>query len=319
MDEALALLGDGMPGSLGRVVRAIRTDLLRGRSFVEALARHGDVFPADVIALARVSESTGRLDRAIDAATRQRVRTHVLTEKLAGALHYPAFLLVTASIVLVFFLIYVIPQFADVIRDSGSQMDGTIAGIFAASDLLRDHLDLFIAGSAALLVGALAAAQSRALRTAVTKRLSRLPIIRGTGELRRSALFCMNLGTLLGEGVPVPEALKVLENVIGGEAAETLARIGDSVRRGGSLAEALETHAFVPKIARRMLRIGEESGELAEVSARAGILYEKKLEQRLSQIAAFIGPAAIMLISSLIGGLMLTIMSALFSINQLVL
>ena len=257
--------------------------------------------------------------RAIDAAARQRVRTQALTEKLAGALQYPAFLLVTASVVLIFFLVYVIPQFADVIRDSGKEMDGAISGVFAASDLLRDHLDLFLTGFAVLLAAGIAGTRSRSLRAAVMKRLSRLPVIRGTGELRRSALFCMNLGTLLGEGVPVPEALKVLEGVIGGDAAEMLVRIGDSVRRGGSLAEALEAHAFVPKIARRMLKMGEESGELAEVSARAGMLYEKKLEQRLSQIAAFVGPAAIMLISGLIGGLMMTIMSALFSINQLVL
>lgn len=317
IDEALSLLGDGMTGAMGRIVRDMRAELLKGTSFVEALAHHGETFPAEVLALARVAESTGRLDRAIEAAVQQRVRTHALTEKLTGALRYPAFLFLAAIGVLVFFLLYVIPQFADVIRESGGKAGGAITGVLAASDLLRNNLDVAGGGLAVILGLAMWASRSKAFGRAVMARVLSLPLIRQAAELRRSALFCMTLGTLLSQGVPMPEALKVLEAVIGGAAAETLSRIGDAIRRGGGLGDALEAHPFLPKIARRMLKIGEESGELAIVATRCGTLYEKKLEQRLDAIAALVGPIAVIGISSLIGGLMAIIMSALVSINQL--
>ena len=319
IDEALNLLGDGMSGAFGRIVRSVRTDLLAGTSFVEALAKHPEAFPPEVVALARVSESTGRLDKALDAIALQRNRTHALTEKLAGALRYPAFLLLAASGVLVFFLLYVIPQFAPVIKDAGGKAGGAITSIIYVSDLLQDHLDLFGGGLVVLLALILAGSRSKSVRRTLSRAVTRLPIISGIAELRRSALFCLNLGTLLGQGVQMPDALKVLESVIGGEGADLLARIGETVRRGGRLGDALEETLFLPKIARRMLKIGEETGELATVAAEAGALYEKKLEQRLDRVAALIGPIAIMVIASLIGGLMVTIMTALVSVNQLVL
>ncbi|MCZ3030359.1 type II secretion system F family protein, partial [Acinetobacter baumannii] len=64
IDEALSLLSDGMTGAMGRIVREMRSDLLKGTSFVEALAHHGETFPPEVLALVRVAESTGKLDRA---------------------------------------------------------------------------------------------------------------------------------------------------------------------------------------------------------------------------------------------------------------
>jgi len=322
IDEALSLVAEGMTGALGRIVRAVRTDLMRGTSFVDALGKHRDVFSADLIALARVAEATGHLEGAIEAAATQRARTQALSDKLAASLRYPAFLLCSAIGVVVFFLLYVIPQFADVIKDAGgdraSSDASTMLWLLYLSDVLNKNLDYIIVGIIICLGAVLLAKRYTIFNQKVAKIIAQLPFIRGTIELRRTALFCINLGTLLTQGVPMPDALKVLEAMIGGAAADGLARIGDHVRRGGSLSSALEAHAFLPKAGQRMIKMGEESGELAEVASRAGLIYEKKLDQRLDRFAALVGPIAILLISSLIGGLMVTIMSALVSVNQLV-
>ena len=317
IDEALSLLGDGMTGALGRILRTMRSDLLKGASLVEAMAHHGETFTPEVLALVRVAEATGRLDRAIEVAVQQRVRAEALTEKLTGAMRYPAFLFLVAMGVLVFFLLYVIPQFADVIRESGSKASGAILFSLAASDLLQNHLE-WAGGGFAVVLGLVAwASRSVALRRALTARLLALPIIKETADLRRTALFCTTLGTLLGQGVPIPEALKVLGAILGEAGGDALARWGDSVRRGISFGDAIEQQALLPKIARRMLKIGEESGELASIATRCGALYEKRLEQRLETVAALVGPISVIVIASLIGGLMAIIMSALVSINQL--
>lgn len=318
IDEALRLLAHDMRGSLGRIAESLHTDLLKGTTFVEALSRHPEVFPAQLLALVRVSEATGRLNQAIEVATDQRHRQSALTEKLTGALRYPAFLFCAAFAVLGFFLLYVMPQFSAVLRDAGSNAGGAISFLMNASDTLRSHLDLFASGLALLLLCGLLAARSQVMRQRTMTFLVKLPIIRGTVEMHRAALFCMTLGALLRQDVSVPAALKVLEQILGGEPAASLSVIGDSVRRGGALGDALAAHPFLPEIARRMLKIGEESGELAEVSTRAGVLYEKKLQLRLDTITGIVGPAAVIAISSMIGGLMVTIMTAMISVNQLV-
>ncbi len=111
----------------------------------------------------------------------------------------------------------------------------------------------------------------------------------------------------------------MLEDAVGASGRAALASVGDAVRRGGRLHEALGAAKLLPPIAVRMVRIGEETGELARVAGEAGGLFGRQLEKRLETVSGLVGPVAIMAIASLIGGLMVTIMSALVSVNQAVL
>ena len=111
----------------------------------------------------------------------------------------------------------------------------------------------------------------------------------------------------------------MLEDAVGTTGRAALASVGDAVRRGGRLHEALGEARLLPPVAVRMVRIGEETGELARVAGEAGALYGRQLEKRLETLSGLIGPIAIVTIAGLIGGLMVTIMSALVSVNQAVL
>lgn len=113
--------------------------------------------------------------------------------------------------------------------------------------------------------------------------------------------------------------MAMLEDAVGPGGRTALAAVGDAVRRGGRLHEALGGVKLLPPVAIRMVRIGEETGELARVTGEAGALYARQLEKRLDSVSGLIGPVAIVAIAGLIGGLMVTIMSALVSVNQSVL
>jgi general secretion pathway protein F len=237
---------------------------------------------------------------------------------VTGALRYPAFLLVAAAGVLIFFLIHVVPQFAGLIGDSGQTPGSMVATVLALSAWMAENSDLLGGGAIVVLSGGLLAARVKAIRDGFVRSATRLPLISGIWRLRRTALFTTNLGTLLSQGVPLVEALKVLESVVGVDGEALVAAVGDDVRRGGRLSEALGRVDLLPDVAARMLRIGEETGELATVASEAGALYEKKLTERLDRVGALVGPIAIIVIAVVIGGLMVTIMSALMSVNQLV-
>ena len=319
LDEALDLSAQGQPARLGRIVLAVRREVLGGASFVQALERHPDVFTRDIVAMAKVADATGDLDGVFAAVAAQRERTHRLSEKVTGSLRYPAFLIVSATGVLVFFLISVIPNFSGLFADSGSDPGALVRFVLALSDGLIANETAIGAGAAAVLLAGLLAWRTAAVRAALLSGFLSLPGISGTWRLWRTSRFLSNLSVLLAQGVPLTEALKVLEDAVGADGRAALAEVGDAVRRGGRLHEALGGVKLLPPVAVRMVRIGEETGELAKVAGEAGGLYAVQLEKRLDGLSAVIGPTAILFIAGLIGGLMVTIMSALVSVNQAVL
>ena len=318
LDEALDLSAKGQPARLGRVVTAVRREVLGGASFVQALERHPDVFTRDIVAMAKVADATGDLDGVFAAVAAQRERTHRLSEKVTGSLRYPAFLVVSAVGVLVFFLVNVIPNFSGLFADSGSDPGALVRFVLALSDWLIANETNLEVGLAAAMLAALLAWRTASVRDPLLSAMLGLPGISNVWNLWRTSRFLSNLSVLLGQGVPLTEALKVLEDVVGVEGRIMLASVGDAVRRGGRLHEALAGVKLLPPVAVRMVRIGEETGELSKVTGEAGSLYAAQLEKRLDGLSAVIGPTAIVFIAGLIGGLMVTIMSALVSVNQAV-
>lgn len=319
LDEALDLAARGLPAKLFRVVEAVRRDVLGGASFVQALEQHRQVFTRDIVAMARVADATGDLESVFAAVAEQRERAHRLSEKIGSALRYPAFLVVSALGVLAFFLLQVIPQFSNLFRDSGNDPGMLVRFILGLSDWLITNVAFLGTGLAAVLLGGLLACRTAAVRAALAAAFLTAPGIGGVWQLWRTSRFLGNLSVLLGQGVPVTDALKVLEDVVGPDGHAQLLTVGDAVRRGGRLHEALDRAKLFPPVAVRMVRIGEETGELAKVAAEAAGLYARHLEKRLDSITGLVGPIAIVLIAGLIGGLMVTIMSALVSVNQAVL
>ena len=121
---------------------------------------------------------------------------------------------------------------------------------------------------------------------------------------------------MLSSGVNLGDALRLMNDTgIGGD---KLTVVADRVRRGGRLVDAAAETNLVPPLAARMLRVGEESGALASVALRCAEYYETKLTEQVEKLTGIVGPAAIIFISVVIGTLLVSIMSTLISINQVV-
>ena len=151
LDDALELLaGDRDIGRLHAVVAKVRTDVMAGESFADAIACHPALFPAIYVALVRVGESSGKLTHILELLGNERLRAEALRRKVTDALHYPAFVLLAAFCVLIFFVIFVLPQFSAVLRDFGAKTDSVINTFFNISDFVRGHgTELAVAASQA--------------------------------------------------------------------------------------------------------------------------------------------------------------------------
>jgi general secretion pathway protein F len=249
----------------------------------------------------------------------ERVRAEALRRKFTDALHYPAFVLLAACGVLLFFILFVLPQFSSVLRDFNAKPDSMIETFLALSDLLRAHGIEFGALATSVVVGVGLLWRRPGTRAAVITQLSRLPLVSSVFGFHRTALFCRNLGTLLGSGVTLTATLRILVDIMAvtGKISVWTA-MADRVRHGGKLSDALAQSAILPAMAVRMLRLGEETGQLPVLAGRVAEFYEAKLQRHLDRIVAIVGPLAIVTISVVVGGLIVSVMTALLSVNQVV-
>ena len=320
LDNALELLSDDSDiGRLRPIVNKIRAGILAGESFAEAIAQHPTYFPAIYVALVQVGETSGKLTYILEMLANERIRAEALRRKVTDALQYPAFILIAASCVLMFFILFVLPQFSSVLRDFGAKTDSMINIFLGFSDFLRGHGLEIIASLAILIVGCWVALRRPGIRAAIFSKISRMPGISSVFNFYRTALFCRNLSILLGSEVTLTATLRILVDIMSVTGGLSLWRAAaDRVRHGGKLSDALAASALLPTMAIRMLRIGEETGQLPILAGRIAEFYETKLQRSLDRAVAVVGPLAIITISIVVGGLIVSIMTALLSISQIV-
>jgi len=219
--------------------------------------------------------------------------------------------------VLVFFLLFVLPQFSAVLRDLGAKLDPIVVAFIDLSDLMRAHTTALGVGFLACLSGSWFLLQQATVRAALMGHLARIPVIRSVLNVYRTGLFCRNLGILLGSGVDLTATLRILVEIMTATGnAELWKSTADRVRHGGKLSEALAKTSILQPMAVRMLRLGEETGQLAVLAGRVADFYETKLQRGLDKVVGIAGPAAIILISVVVGGLIVSVMTALLSVGQ---
>jgi general secretion pathway protein F len=320
INDGLELLAaDRDFGRLRPVVVDIRSRVVSGESFAEALSRHEALFPAMYVALIRVGEASGSLDRVLEVLADERSRTEALKRRLGDAIRYPLFVLGAAACVLLFFLTFVLPQFASVLQDFGAKVDPIILTFLNFSTFLRNNSDAVLAIVAAAIAASWLSLRRPGVRRAISNAFARLPAIRQVMMAYRTSLFCRNLGLLLGSGVNLTTTLRILVDMMSSTGPSAVwTDAADRVRHGAKLSDALSDTQALPAMAVRMLRLGDETGQLPMLAGRVAEFYEAKLQRTLDRVVGIAGPAAIIVISIVVGGLIVSVMTALMSVSQIV-
>jgi len=320
LDDALELLAnDADVGRLRPVVARLRASVLSGESFAAAVAAHPSLFPPMYVALVRVGEVSGTLDQVLEMLGTERARSEAMRRKLTDAMQYPVFVLIASVLVMLFFILFVLPQFSSVLQDFGGKSDTALSFFIRLSNFLRANATAALLTAAATVAGLWWLFRRPATRSAVMSFAAKTPGIANIFHFYRTSLFCRNLAVLLGSGVNLTATLRILVDIMavtGNVAVWTMA--ADRVRHGGTLSDALLASSNMPPMAVRMLRLGEETGQLPVLAGRVAEFYEAKLQRSLDRIVGIVGPLAIIAISTVVGGLIVSVMTALLSVTQLV-
>jgi general secretion pathway protein F len=320
LETSLQTLEDDANKTIARFAGDLRSSISGGDGFAESLERYPSIFEPAYLAMVRAGEASGKLDRVLQAIVIDRGRREQVSERITAATRYPMFLVGTAVVILFFFLLVVVPQFEPVFKELGGRLNSGAAFVLAASTWLRSHLDVFLGGCAVGLLGGWMVLRQPAARARLLGILVSIPGISGPMRDRRAARFIGTLGLLVENGVALPAALKILRDIVSDPRyAAAVELLHEQVRNGRRFVEALAESGLVPPLAVRMLGVGDATGDLSAIAQHAAEFYEQRFGIGLDRLMGAIGPLTIIVVSVGIGGLVVSIMSALLSITELAL
>ncbi|MFY9292866.1 MAG: type II secretion system F family protein [Methylorubrum rhodinum] len=319
LNEALAILVQMESKRwLVAVLRELNIGLSHGKSLSQALAAHPRLFPPIYVKMVEVAETAGRLEEALTALAAERQRGERLKKRFVSAISYPLFLVGAAIAVLFFVLIYLIPKFEVALQGFRERIDPSALVVFNMSAFLNRNLDAVVIGMAAILGGAMLVNRLGRERGLWLRLVAALPLSKTVLAHELTVTFCRTLAILVRNGVDISTGLRLIRGVVRlpGAAAE-IDRVTADVRQGKRLSEALTRGKLFPRHVVQMLRVGEEAGDLADSASRVAVFYEAKLDAALGRVIAVIGPAVMVVVSVLIAWLIISVMTALMSINDM--
>ncbi|MDZ4348785.1 MAG: type II secretion system F family protein [Xanthomonadaceae bacterium] len=291
--------------------------LQRGQAFSDSLKTSGLPFPEYVLQLSKAGEMTGELGRALTDAGAQLEYEHTLRTEMRNALIYPSVLVLAGAGAVALMFLFVVPKFASLL-ERAQDLPFLAWAVLGLGTWTVDN-GLWVA----VLLAALAFAgywwlREPQARAALVDRLARLPLLGDWLIESDTARWAKVLSALLGNRVPLLQALELAR--AGMQLPHRRARMGEvarAVRGGGSLADALEDHDALTATGYNLVRVGERSGKLASMLESLARLYEQSGRNRMKRVLILIEPLAILIIGGLIGLIILGVILAITSANDL--
>ncbi len=315
--EALQTLREKDPRSPGSASLAALTEALRqGLPLSEALALAPGDFDELFIAIVSASERSGQLARALQDHAAYLAWSQALRSKLVAASIYPLLLLAAGGAVVMFLLLYVLPRFAVVFDEMGSTVPAASRWLLGFGVWAGAHPLLSLAAAAALPLAAAAAWRSPAARYALTRLVWRIPGLGGRWRVVALARLYRSLSVLLAAGVPVPAALRLAAPALAEPLRPALAEATAEVESGQRLSQALQTHGLATPVALRMVRVGENSGELATMLERAASFHDEEVARLTELVTRAVNPALMLVMGVVIGGIVVLMYLPIFALME---
>lgn len=297
---------------------SIATALRAGQPFSQALQDTGLALPGYVHTVVQSGERSGQLGKALRDAVAQMEYDQQVRAEIRQALTYPAILVAAGMGAVVLMFTFVVPRFASLLT-RGEDLPWLGWAVLSTGMLAREYW--WILGVALLCLAALAwrALRDPNARASLHERLEALPMVGAWRIEAETAAWARTLATLLGNRVALLEALSLAQAAV--KAPGRRARLDAAARRvrgGATLADSLEEQSTLTATGYNLVRVGERSGELPVMLQSLAQLCEDAGRARMKQFLSLLEPLAILLIGSVIGVIMIGIILAITSANDIV-
>src|SRR6218665_700462 len=300
----------GVRAVLAEVLRALR----EGRNFSDVLAGMAQHFPPVYIATVRASERTGDMPQSLARYIAYQIQFEAIRKKLVSAAIYPAMLLLVGGFVTLFLLGYVVPRFALVYESSGRDMPWLSALLLSFGRLIHGHWQRALTGLlSALGVGAWGLSRSQG-RAWLLAQLLELPGLAPKANAFRLARVYRAVSLLLAAGIALPRAMGMVAGLLSPPQKKELVQCRLAVEQGQSLSAALVRTALASPVAESLIKVGERSGQMAEMLERTARFVDDDFARWVDWASRLLEPVLMLAIGLVIGAVVVLMYMPIFEL-----
>ena len=317
IDKALRLL-DSITESAA--MRELVLNLLRevkeGKSLAEAMENHPQVFSKMYVNIVRAGEEGGILHELLPDLAEFLESSAKTRQAVISAMIYPTVLLATGIISVVLLLVFVVPQFAAMFEDAGTDIPPSAAFLLSLSTFIQSYGYLFIVAIVLCIFFWKRLDKDPKTKQQKDRFLLSMPLLGTLILYRECAIFARTLGALVGAGIPLIRSLRVSREVISNSVLTgRLLQVEEDVRGGAGLGISLEKTNQFPTLLHQLVAVGEESGRTSDILLKSAVTFDTYVRNQMSALVSALQPALIIFLAIAVGGITITMLSAVFSMN----
>lgn len=319
LDRAFSILMEiADEGPVNQLLARIQEQVRGGSSLAEAMESQGGTFSPLYISMIRAGEAGGAVDVILERLANFMERSKALKNLITSALIYPAILVGVAGLSVIILLAFVVPQFQQLFESAGKALPFATQVVIAAGELLQNYWWALLLGLLAILLFMRHQLQVPERRYWWDGWLLRLPLAGDLIAKLETARLSRTLSTLLLNGVPLLSALEIVKDTLSNAVmAESLGEVADALRQGHGMAEPLLETELFPKMAVQMIKVGEETGQLEDMLGQVAETYDVEVESTIKRLLALLEPVLILSLGVIIAGIIMSILVAILSVNEL--
>ncbi|ROP63296.1 type II secretion system F family protein [Curtobacterium sp. ZW137] len=318
--RALTILADQTESKkLKSILAKVRDEVEQGVSFSDAVAKYPVDFPPIMINMIRAGETGGFLDQAMDSIATNFEKEHKLRATIKSAMTYPVVVLVMSLAAVVIMLLFIVPIFQNMFASLGGQLPLPTMILVHLSHAMRWLAPLLAVAFIAGWLWYRANKNTDAFRGFRDPIMLRLPVFGALTKKIVIARFARNFSNMIGAGVPILQALKIVGEVSNNFVVQkALDRVSESVRHGQSIAEPLSQEKVFPSMVTQMVAVGEDAGSLEMMLEKIAVFYDSEVESTTEALTSLIEPLLIAFLGVVVGGMIVALYLPIFQITSLI-
>ena len=296
----------------------LRKEIKQGQSLSGAMELKSDDFNNLYINMVRVGEMAGLLPSVMEKLAKLMERTEETKKFIISSSIYPAILLLTGFASILVIMGFVVPRFATIFADLGQKLPVSTEVLLFTSNILKQWWWAILTGVAVVSVLLVRLAHTSNGKKWIDAKMIKIP---GLGNLLleiQVSRFARTLGILVQSGVPLLKSLSIVRDVVGNTVLRQMSEdIYYQVKEGKSIAAIVKEQKFLPPMVVQMVILGDETGKTGEMLVTAADNLDNKIESKIGLFLSLVEPAAILVMGLIIGGIVITMLSTIFGINEI--
>ncbi len=300
-----------------KIFRTIVYDLTMGDNFSEALEKQGQAFPRLFINMVKTSEMTGELPEVLDDMSEHYSKIDKTRKEMVNALMYPALVFVVAIGVVIFIMLFVIPNFVDIYESmDSSAIPAFTLFIMDLSEFLQKYIIILLIGVVVLIFILIQLYRKiKPFRTGTQWLAMHLPAFGNVIIYNEVTMFTKTLSSLLKHNVPITQSMEILNKMTNNEIYKMLIlNTISNILKGDKISDAFRNQWAFPVSAYEMILTGERTGELPEMMEKVAVYYGTLQETSVARIKTFIEPILIVFLTATVGAIVLAIIIPMFNL-----